>query len=113
MYEIISESMQLHSGQFNWGERGIKVGKEFPVYAKIFLPAEGDKFGGQTKASIEVLPRPSSPVQIHFKLPDGVFNTYSKDEDKADKMKAGLDKMCDQAVSWIETFVLHLTPLAR
>ena len=114
MYEIISESMRLHTGQFNRGERGIKVGREFPVYAKIFLPAEGDKFGGQTQASIEVFPRPSNSVQIHFELPEEGFSTYSNDEaGKAEKMKAGLDKMCEQAVKWINTFVLHLTPGAR
>jgi hypothetical protein len=114
MYEIISESMRLHAGQFNRGERGIKVGREFPVYAKVFLPAEGDKFGGQTQASIEVFPRPSNSVQIHFELPEEGFSTYSHDEaGKAEKMKAGLDKMCEQAVKWIETFVLHLAPGAR
>lgn len=114
MYEIISESMRLHTGQFNRGERGIKVGEMFPVYAKIFLPAEGDKFGGQTQASIEVFPRPSNSVQIHFELPEEGFSTYSHDEaGKAEKMKAGLDKMCEQAVKWIETFVLHLAPECR
>jgi hypothetical protein len=114
MYEIISESMRLHTGQFNRGERGIKVGREFPVYAKIFLPAEGDKFGGQTQASIEVFPRPSNSVQIHFELPEEGFNTYSNDESgKAEKMRSGLDKMCEQAVKWIDTFVLHLAPNAR
>lgn len=114
MYEVISESMQLSASQFNQGERGIKVGREFPVYARIFLPAEANKFGGQRTAAIEVFPKPSSSVQIHFELPEGGFSTYSNDEaGKAEKMKAALDKMCEQAEKWIETFVLHLAPGAR
>ncbi|NDD54935.1 hypothetical protein EBZ39_13905 [bacterium] len=114
MYETLSESMVIGTSQFNHGERGIKVGQDNPVYAYIYLPAENNKFGGQSQAVIEIYPRPSSSVKIHFKLPKDKFNTYShEDEDKAEKMKAGLNFMCEQAVRWIDTFVLHLPPESR
>jgi hypothetical protein len=114
MYEIISESLNIGSSQFNRGERGIKVGREFPVYARILLPAENNKFGGQSRAVVEIFPKPSNSVQIHFELPEANFSTYSNENaEKAEKMRAGLDSLCEQAEKWIDTFVLHLVPGER